>query len=543
MKRIILFTLLTVTIVKSSEKTSDYYRELSDNIRLFFDVMMTINENYVDTADIEKMMNEGIRAMLSTTDPYTVLLRDRELDHFNELSTGTYGGLGIFLGTSGPEKTLTVISPMDDTPASRAGLRAGDQIIFIDGKSTSGMTVRDASTHLRGEKGSRVNLKINRIGSERPLDFNLVRENINVRNIPYSELMDDGVGYIKLTQFTATSYSDFVRHFEKLISEGASSMIVDLRFNPGGLLDSAVRLTSGFLPRGSLVVFTRGRGETIDNEYTTYMTPLDTEIPLVVLINGSSASASEIFAGALQDHDRAVIIGEQTFGKGLVQQLFDVGNHDRRNLKMTVRRYYTPSGRQIQKDIIEDDKNLKAEKDTVFFNTLINKRKVASEMGVIPDIEIKSRRTPEYIQYLRMNNHFTDFLYHFTELNQDREYDGEVDDRILNEFREYLDNIGSGYRTRGEYLSDSLLKYFDDNGYDDEIVQHVRSAAGLMKQRVHELFDKHTEDIRTELQKDFSVFKWGSEERYRISNRTDNVIIRAAEILRDNKRYRKILGY
>lgn len=538
-----LIILLTLTgICRGQEKSADYYKELSDNIRLFFDVMLTLNENYVDTANIEEMMNEGIKAMLAATDPYTVLLKDAELEHFDELSTGTYGGIGIYLGTSGPDKTLTVISPMDDTPASKVGLRAGDRIISINDVDTKGMSIRDASKHLRGERGSKVVLQIERIGSDKILKFTLTRESINVKNIPYSEVTEEGVGYIKLTQFTATSYHDFVKEFEKLISKGAKSLIVDLRFNPGGLLDSAVKLCNAFLPRDELVVFTRGRGTNIDSEYRTYMTPLDTEIPIVVLVNGSSASASEIFAGSLQDHDRAVILGEPSFGKGLVQQLFDVGNIDKRNLKMTVRKYYTASGRLIQKDDIFGD-NVNNGTDTLYFKTLNNERKVPSGLGVIPDIEVKSKKISEYIMNLKMNNFFNDFIYYYYKKYPDYKHNGIITEEITQEFRNYLKSSGFTFKTFGENLADSLLNYVNENDYPQKVRDQISGTISSFKEFSSGSFENSIEDIKTNLNMEFSVYMNGNEEKYRISNRNDDVVRKAVEILGDEKLYKSILGY
>jgi carboxyl-terminal processing protease len=537
------FIMLALTgILRGQEKSADYYKELSDNIKLFFDVMLTLNENYVDTANIEEMMNEGIKAMLAATDPYTVLLKDAELEHFDELSTGTYGGIGIYLGTSGPDKTLTVISPMDDTPASKVGLRAGDRIVFIDDVDTKGMSVRDASKHLRGDRGSKVVLQIKRIGSDKILKFTLTRESINVKNIPYSEVSEDGVGYIKLTQFTATSYHDFVKEFEKLVSKGANSLIVDLRFNPGGLLDSAVKLCNAFLRKDNLVVFTRGRGTNIDSEYRTYMTPLDTEIPIVVLINGSSASASEIFAGSLQDHDRAVVIGEPSFGKGLVQQLFDVGNVDKRNLKMTVRKYYTASGRLIQKDDIFGD-NAKNGTDTLYFETLINRRKVPSGLGVIPDIEVESPKITEYIMNMKMSNYFNDFVYYYYEKYPDHDHNGTIGDDITGEFKNYLDNKDFVFKTFGETMADSLLNYANKNDYTDEVKEQIGKTISSLKEFSAGSFENNIEEIITNLNMEFSVYKNGNEEKYRIANRNDDAVRKAVEILKDQKQYRNILGY
>jgi carboxyl-terminal processing protease len=539
---ILIFIFVFILTAQENDGKADYYKELSDNIRLYFDVMQTINENYVDTADIEELMTVGIRGMLSATDPYTVLLKDSELDHYNELSTGTYGGIGIHIGTSGPEKRLTVISPMDDTPASKVGLRAGDQIMEIDGRDTKNFTTKDASELLRGAKGTKVVLGIKRIGADKILKFTLTRDDINIQNIPYSEMFDETVGYIRLTQFTTTSYSDFVKEFERLVASGAKSLIVDLRFNPGGLLESAVKLCSVFLKRNSLAVSTKGRGAAMDAEYRTYISPLDTEIPLAVLINSSSASASEIFAGSLQDHDRAVIVGEGSFGKGLVQQLFDVGITKKRNLKMTVRKYYTASGRLIQKDDIFGDKKNNGS-DTVYFKTLINQRDVPSGLGILPDVKIDNRKLSDYIGYMKMGNFFADFVYDHYAKDKDYEYNGMISEDILAKFRDYITEKKFDYRSGPEFLTDSLLKYSQKEDLPIDLIKSIEGVKEAFRASKENDFEKYKSDIIENLSVEFGIYKSGNKEKYRILNKKDEVIIKAAEILKDKDRYKEILGY
>jgi len=542
MKKILFTALLILNSLYSEEKPADYYQELSDNIRLYFDIMLSLNENYVDTANIEELMNEGIRAMLSKTDPYTVLLKDNELDHFNELSSGTYGGIGIYLGTSGSDKRLTVISPMDDTPASKVGLRAGDQIMFIDDKDTYGMSVRDASKYLKGEPGTKLKIKIRRIGNSGFLDFNITRASIEIKNIPYTEIIEGDIGYIKATEFSATLYHDFMIEFDKLISQGAKSLIVDLRYNPGGLLESAVKLSGAFLPKNKLVVSTRGRSPENETKYRTYLDPADTEIPIVVLINGSSASASEIFAGALQDHDRAVILGEDSFGKGLVQQLFDVGNYKKRNLKMTIRKYYTPTGRLIQKDDIFGDKK-NTETDTLYYKSLVNGRDLPSGIGIVPDILIEQKKNTDYVSYLRMNNYFSDFVYDQFNSNKDYVYSGTVDDSVLKKFQEYLVLEKAEYVSPGEVLLDSLISVINENGYSENISSDIDMIKSKFRILSGNVFLDNIDDIRFNLQIEFGVYTNGNKEKYRLLNTNDDQIRAAVDLLRHKDRYQQILGY
>lgn len=542
MKNVMLVILIFLSSVLSAEKTQDYYQELSDNIRLYFDVMLTLNENYVDTANIEELMNEGIRAMLSKTDPYTVLLKDNEIDHYDELSSGKYGGIGIYLGTSGQDKRLTVISPMDDTPASKVGLRAGDRIMFIEDMDTFGMSVRDASKYLKGEPGSRLKLKIKRSGNDKMLDFNLTRASIEIANIPYSEIIDENIGYIKINEFSGTLYYDFINEFEKLISKGASSLIIDLRYNPGGLLEAAVKLSGAFLPKGKLVVSTMSREAESEIRYNTYLDPADTEIPVVVMINGSSASASEIFAGALQDHDRAIIAGEGSFGKGLVQQLFDVGYYQKKNLKMTIRKYYTPTGRLIQKDDIFGDR-IKNGSDTVFFNSLVNGRLLPSGVGILPDVQVEPAKNSGYISYLRMNNFFSDYVYELYNRDSSFEYVGGINDEIISDFRKFLTDNKAQYIDPGEMLVDSLLKITGELGYDERSVSMISDIKGHIHEMSLNNFDDNIEEIKHNLLIEFGVYTKGNREKYRIMNANDPLIQKAVSILKDIDTYNSVLGY
>ncbi len=542
MKNVMLVILIFLSSVLSAEKTQDYYQELSDNIRLYFDVMLTLNENYVDTANIEELMNEGIRAMLSKTDPYTVLLKDNEIDHYDELSSGKYGGIGIYLGTSGQDKRLTVISPMDDTPASKVGLRAGDRIMFIEDMDTFGMSVRDASKYLKGEPGSRLKLKIKRSGNDKMLDFNLTRASIEIANIPYSEIIDENIGYIKINEFSGTLYYDFINEFEKLISKGASSLIIDLRYNPGGLLEAAVKLSGAFLPKGKLVVSTMSREAESEIRYNTYLDPADTEIPVVVMINGSSASASEIFAGALQDHDRAIIAGEGSFGKGLVQQLFDVGYYQKKNLKMTIRKYYTPTGRLIQKDDIFGDR-IKNGSDTVFFNSLVNGRLLPSGVGILPDVQVEPAKNSGYISYLRMNNFFSDYVYELYNRDSSFEYVGGINDEIISDFRKFLTDNKAQYIDPGEMLVDSLLKITGELGYDERSVSMISDIKGHIHEMSLNNFDDNIEEIKHNLLIEFGVYTKGNREKYRIMNANDPLIQKAVSILKNIDTYNSVLGY
>ncbi|MDA3887080.1 MAG: S41 family peptidase [Candidatus Delongbacteria bacterium] len=541
MKRIILSIFILINLLSAAEKT-DYYAEMSENIKLFFDVMRTLNEQYVDTMDVEELMTSSINSMLKTLDPYTVLLDEDEATHYDELNSGNYSGIGIYIGTSGADKRLTVVSPMDDTPASRVGLKAGDRIMFIGKKSTDGMTTKDASKYLRGDDGTKVTITIERLSKSKLLDFEITREKINIKNIPYSGMLDNNVGYIKVSQFMGTTYHDFSIAMEKLIAEGAHAMIIDLRYNPGGLLGAAVKLANTVIDKNKLIVSTKGRAGTKDSEYFTYLTPIDTEMPLVVLINGSSASASEILSGSLQDYDRAVIIGEPSFGKGLVQQIFNVGRLSSKSLKITVRKYFTSSGRLIQKeDYFHEDKEEK--EDLPVFSSLLNEREVVSGQGIIPDIIIENPKESLYILNLKMKNKFNDFLYYYIKENHDFKYKDIVTKELLSSFKSYIKECDFEYDLKGEREIDSLFVYSEKNEYSKDIIAKLNELKKEFEDQKGSDFENNLNSIKKYIAIEFGIYTHGNQEKYKILINNDMQIKKAVQILSRRKEYYEILGY
>lgn len=541
MKKLLITIFIFINLIFATEKT-DYYQEMSENIKLFFDVMRTLNEQYVDTMDVKELMTSSINSMLKTLDPYTVLLDEDEASHYDELNSGNYSGIGIYIGTSGVDKRLTVVSPMDDTPASKVGLKAGDRIMFIEEKSTDGMTTKDASKYLRGEEGQKVKLSIERLGRDKLLDFEITREKINIKNIPYSGMLENNVGYIKVSQFMSTTYHDFSIAMEKLIAEGAQAIIIDLRYNPGGLLGSAVKLANTVIDKDKLIVSTKGRAGTKDSEYFTYLTPIDTEIPLAVLINGSSASASEILSGSLQDYDRAVIIGEPSFGKGLVQQIFNVGRLSSKSLKVTVRKYFTSSGRLIQKEDYFNESEKNKSEDLVY-SSLVNKRKVVSGQGIIPDIIVENPKESLYILNLKMKNKFNDFLYHYIGSNPDFKYKDKITDELIASFKKYIEDCDFKYDLKGERELDSLFVYSEKNEYSEDIKNKLKELKVEFQNQKGSDFEENLDQIKKYLAIEFGVYTHGNPEKYKILIKNDEQIKRAVNLLSRRKEYYEILGY
>ncbi len=326
-----------------------------EDLRTFTEVLTIIKKSYVDEVKTKDLINGAVKGMINSLDPHSGYLSQEAFKDFQVETKGEFGGVGIQLGIK--DGILTVIAPIEDTPAYKAGIKAGDKIVKISAQLTKDMAIHDAVTKMRGPKGTSVTITIVREGWKEPKDFTLVRDIIKIKSVK-AKMIDEGVGYIKLTQFQEMTASELTAALEKLKKEGMSSLILDLRNDPGGLLNSAVEVTEQFLPPKKLVVSIKGRdGE--KNEYYTDGEKPYTETPMVVLVNQGSASASEIVAGALKDWNRAIIIGVQTFGKGSVQSLIPLS--DGSGLRLTTAKYYTPKGTSIQSVGITPDIIVKIE--------------------------------------------------------------------------------------------------------------------------------------------------------------------------------------
>jgi carboxyl-terminal processing protease len=320
-------------------------------LKLFGDVLSIIQSSYVEEVNVDNLVQGAVNGMVQTLDPHSSYLTPEMLKQVEVETKGTFGGLGIEIGMK--DGILTVIAPIEDTPAARAGLLAGDKIVKIENESTKNMNVMDAVKRLRGEPGSKVTITVARESLPEPKAYTITRDIIKIKSVK-SRPMGDGIGYIRLTQFQQDSHQEVNRALQEFLKEkgGLKGLILDLRNNPGGLLDQAVRIADEFIESG-LVVYTDGRVEAQKTKYAAHKEGTYTGFPIVVLVNAGSASASEIVAGALQDHGRAIIIGQRTFGKASVQTILPL--EDGSALRLTTARYYTPSGRSIQAKGIDPD--------------------------------------------------------------------------------------------------------------------------------------------------------------------------------------------
>jgi len=339
-KSIMLVIFISTTLLFSAPQKDDTYKQ----INLLLDVLKYTEENYVDEVDRNKLLISAIKGLLKPLDPFSQFM---EPDTYKELKVeteGQFGGLGIRIAVR--DEWITVITPLPGTPAYKVGILPNDKIIKIEGESTYGMSIEEAVKRLRGTPGTKVTITISREGVKDPIDFTITRDIIKIEVIKY-KMLENNIGYIALFEFNSNSYNDMKKALEELKKQGMESLVLDLRNNPGGLLDQAVNIAKLFIGKNKLIVYTEGR-KSPRKEYRADTTALYEDIPIVLLVNGGSASGSEILAGALQDNKRAILIGSRTFGKASVQSVIDLG--DGYGLKLTTAKYYTPSGRCIQRD-------------------------------------------------------------------------------------------------------------------------------------------------------------------------------------------------
>lgn len=376
--------------------------EILKNIELIDQIHEYLELYFVDEPQTGKISKVAIDAMLKELDPYTVFYHESNMEDYRLMSAGEYGGIGALIRDI--KGWVHIIEPYLNKPAHKSGLKAGDKILSIEGNSMKEKTVEEVSTALKGPKGSSINIKVQR--GDETLVFNVIREQIKIADVPYSGMLKGDVGYVKLSSFTQTAFQSVQSEFQKLKADGMKYAILDLRNNGGGLLFEAVKIVNLFIPKGELVVYTKGRIEKENREFKTRDVPLFPDMPLVVLINENSASASEIVAGSLQDLDRAVVLGTQSFGKGLVQRTYDLKYGSK--LKVTISKYYTPSGRCVQRleyyDRNMDNAPVEISDSLIKTYKTKNGRDVIDGRGILPDVEVANKKYSELTKTLVLND-------------------------------------------------------------------------------------------------------------------------------------------
>ncbi len=417
--------------------------------RDFARTLALVEDNYAGKVDSEDLVEDAIQGMLRTLDPHSNFLDRETYSEMKDEQRGKFFGLGIQITKRGPDKPLTIIAPIDGTPASRAGLHAGDIIYKIEGEETMDLTVQQAVRRLKGDKGTKVTITIQRPGDEKPFDVTLIRDEIPTKSIPVAFALQNSVGFIRISNFTATTAKELDAALKRLQEQQVTRLLLDLRGNPGGLLDQAVQVSERFLAPGKLVVYTRGRIAGSDQNYVAQKGVERTDLPLIVLVDHSSASASEIVSGAIQDHDRGLVVGESTFGKGLVQRVIPLSDGVTA-VAVTTAKYYTPSGRLIQRDYSDlDDYFLDPETSLPQDDSPAAPREVwhtdsgrvvYGGGGITPDHIAKAKRASTFLSRLVRENLLFDFAIRYLAAHPGIEGELAVNDSVLEEFRKFLES-------------------------------------------------------------------------------------------------------
>ena len=450
---IILFS----STIKSSEN------ELDEYFGLYQKIFETFTNNYVDTLDKTELIKLSFDGMFKEVDPYTKLYIGSSKDRLEIMTKGKYGGIGMQIGLI--QDTLTVLMPYEDSPSYSEGIQSGDQILMIDTISTIGLTSSESSELIRGELDSKLKLKIRRPSNNKEIFFELIRSNIIVKDVPFWQVNDDGVGYIRIKKFSKNTAKDFRSGLNEILkNSNTKGLIIDLRGNTGGLLSNALNILDQLVPKGESLLKTKGRIDKANRNFKAkFSTKLPKDFPMVVLIDNRSASASEIVSGTLQDLDLALVLGTPSFGKGLVQRIFNV--NDSISLKVTTSKYYTPSGRLIQKkDYLDNDVLTDGleDIDSTFYTK--NGRKVKGGGGIYPDLEIEKKKIPPIVQSLYRERLFIKFASEYVFQNN-LELPIEISKKTIKDFINYVQNYEIDYIVPGEVeLTDLKNSLYDEYG-------------------------------------------------------------------------------
>ncbi|MBK7378190.1 MAG: S41 family peptidase [Ignavibacteriales bacterium] len=520
----------------------DVYLKISKNIDLFTRIYKEIALSYVDDVDPEEFMKAGISGMLQTLDPYTVFIDEDKKEDIDLMTNGKYGGVGISIGVRGDDVTVTEV--MDGYSAQRQGIRVGDILIKAADKKISSENVDDISSLVKGEPGTTVQIEITRNEKKDTLIFNLIREEVILKNLTYSGFFPENSGnvYLKLSNFSRTAADEIKSAIKQLSAQkNIKSIVLDLRGNPGGLLDVAVDICDKFLQKDLLIVTTKGREEFAEKKYFSEQEPIAGDPKLVVLIDGGSASASEIVAGAIQDHDRGIIVGTKSFGKGLVQTISPIGINT--SLKITTAKYYTPSGRCIQKIDYsnKNDDKLNEKKFNAEAFTTDNNRTVFSAGGITPDSTVEFQIQGGITKDLLAKGLFFQFADAYYYAHTDQKFDKLQPKTLLKDFEKYLSEQDYLYHSDTEKQIDKIISEMNKAELDKQTENDLRKIQERIAKVDEESFKKYESEILLEIKSELGVRYLGASEKVKMMLEVDPQFQTAYRILNSQNLYKKLL--
>lgn len=517
--------------------------EIAKNVDIFVSILKELNEKYADEISPGQLTQTAINAMLESLDPYTVYYPESQIEDYRLMTTGQYGGVGALIMQRGDD--VVISEPYEGSPAAKAGVRAGDIIRKVNNQSLEGKKSDDVSAAMKGQPGSTLVLEVFRPSANKTMTFNIVREEIKLPNIPYSGMLDHQIGYLKLDQFTDKAGSEVRESFMKLKEDGMKYFILDLRNNGGGLEGEAVKIMNLFVDKGITIVENKGKIPEQQHVFKTVSNPVDKDIPIVVLVNEHSASASEIVSGAFQDLDRAVIVGKKTYGKGLVQNIVPLDYNT--SLKITVAKYYIPSGRCVQNIDYFDNDTAKAAKIpdslAVAFKTK-NGRTVYDKGGVEPDVITQDSLLSDILFTLVTNNLVFDFAneYHAKHESIPPADKFKVDDQLYAEFVDFLKDKDCSYKSETEEIIEKLKKTAENEKLFSSIEPYYNQLLKKLEEEKKNDFQKYKAEISNYLASEIAVRYYYQKGRIMNMLNEDPDVAMAKSILLDSQRYNSILS-
>ena len=548
MKKIILFTCLFACGFGVFANSKDKHFELSKNLEIFNSLYKSLNLHYVDTIPLNRMVKAGIDGMLRNIDPYTVYIPAEKDEDFTLMTTGEYAGVGAIITQR--DSAIYINEVYVDMPAYNAGLRAADKIVSVDKTEIKNHTVSQVSEMLRGIPGTEVKVGILHPNETKVKYYNITRKQIYINPITYYNVVADSIGYINLSSFTENCSEELKKAYLELKDRGIKSLIIDLRSNPGGLLREAINISNFFLPKGEVIVSTKGKAKDESTTYKAHNNPIDTEIPLVVMVDDNSASASEIVAGAMQDLDRAVIVGSRTFGKGLVQGTFPVAYDDK--LKVTTAKYYTPSGRCIQAINYTQKEGEKSgtipDSLTTEFRTRAG-RTVRDGRGIMPDVEYKYKHEKDSmaLAHLCMELYKENLIFDYAtkfkteHANIPSVENFSITDSIYSNFKNFVISKDFKYQNSSQDGLKKLVEIIKRENFYEESKEILDSLEAKLTHNIDEELDRYRKEVSQMLSSEIVKRYYFSRGEAQEVLKTDEELKLCIEILNDQKRYHDIL--
>lgn len=535
--------MLAISLPAIAQEQKEF--RINKNLTIYNDVMRQLDLNYVDTLNYDQLVKMSIDAMLSKLDPYTVYLPEDKTEDLQFMTTGAYGGIGAVISQRNGKSYIT--DPYEGMPAQRNDVRAGDIILEIDGKTTKGRTLNEVSNMLRGKPHDKIRLKLERYGEKKPIIKEFERETIQINPIGYASIVANGIGYIQLNDFTDKAATEFKAAVNKMVqSDSIHALIIDLRDNGGGIIDEAIKIVGYFVPKGTEVVSTKGKLASTERVYKTTTEPIYPDMKLAVLINRASASASEIVAGAMQDLDRAVLIGERTFGKGLVQNIRPISYDG--HLKITTAKYYIPSGRCIQAidySHRNEDGSVGRVPDSLthVFHTK-NGRIVRDGGGISPDIDIKPKEGINITYYIYIQNMHFDFATRYVAehpaIASPETF--SISEEDYKAFEEFLKEKDFHYTTETEKFYEQLLDLASYEGLDSIARPEFEALKQKLTPDISQALVTYKDDITDLLNMEIIKRYYFQKGEVQYSLRHDKELQKAKEILKDGKQLNDLLS-